>query len=90
MKILTNEKQKSYEISRIWYICKEKIEYKNDREVRKHCHDTKYYRGAAHGILRYLRCRYLMQFKVLRIQRNFFSFYNGSSYDYHFIIKKLA
>ena len=58
--------------------------------IGKHCHDTKYYRGAAHGILRYLRCRYLMQFKVLRIQRNFFSFYNGSGYDYHFIIKKLA
>ena len=66
------------------------LKIKIDREVRKHCHDTKYYRGAAHGILRYLRCRYLMQFKVLRIQRNFFSFYNGSSYDYHFIIKKLA
>ena len=32
MKILTNEKQKSYEISRIWYICKEEIEYKNAKD----------------------------------------------------------
>ena len=86
MNLLTNELQKSNENAKICYICKEKFEnkYLKDkkcRKVRDHCHYTSEYRGAAHSIcdLKYI------------VPKNIpIAFHNGSNYNYHFIIKKLA
>ena len=55
MKLLTKEQQKSYEHTKICYICKEKFEGKHVkdkkyRKVRDHCHYTGEYRGTAHSI----------------------------------------
>ena len=56
-------------------------EFKLKKKVRDHCHCTGKYRGAAHGICS-LRCKITKEIPVV--------FYNGSTYDYHFIIKQLA
>ena len=60
MKLLTTERQKSYENAKICYICKEKFEDKNAKDksnhkVRVYCQYTGEYRSAAHSIrnLRY-------------------------------------
>ena len=55
MKLLTNEKQESYEKSKTCYICKEKFEneYVKDKKCCKvgdQCHYTEEYRGAVHSI----------------------------------------
>ena len=50
-------------------------------KIRDHCHFTGKYRGATHNI-----CN--MNYKI---SKNIsFVFHNGSTYDYHFIIKELA
>ena len=87
MELLTKEQQDSYQIAKICYICKEKLEnkylkYKKYRKVRDHCHYTGEYRGAAHSIA--CNSKYSVP-KIIPIV-----FHNGSNYDYHFIIKKLA
>ena len=51
MKLLKKEQQESYEKSKIWYICKEKLgkkilERQKYCKVRNHCHYTGEYRGA--------------------------------------------
>ena len=46
-------------------------------KVRDHCHYSGKYRGTAHKI-----CNTPREIPVI--------FHNGSSYDYHFIIKGLA
>ena len=51
------------------------------QEVRDHCHYTGKYRGAAHSICN-LRYKIPKEIPVV--------FHNGSTYDYHFIIKQLA
>ena len=51
------------------------------QKVRDHCHYTGKYRGAAHSI-----CN--LQYKISREIPVVFR--NGSTYDYHFIIKQLA
>ena len=50
------------------------------QKVRDHCHYTGKYRGAAHNICN-LRYKVPKEFPVV--------FHNGSTYDYHFIIKEL-
>ena len=55
MKLLTNEQQKSYKNTKICYICIKKFEdkhvkYEKHGKLRKHCHYTGEYGGAAHGI----------------------------------------
>ena len=50
-------------------------------KIRDHCHYTGKYRGAAHSICKF-KFIVLDEFPVL--------FHNGSDYDYHFIVKKLA
>ena len=55
MKLLTKEQQKSYENTKICYICKVKFEnkYLEDKKypkVRHHCHYTGEYRGTVHSI----------------------------------------
>ena len=54
---------------------------KKNRKVRDHCHYTGEDRGAAHSI-----CN--LKYRVPK--KNPITFHNGSNYDYHFLIKKLA
>ena len=78
---LTNEEKESYEKQRICYICKKEFGAdKNNKKVRDHCHYTGRYRGAAHSIYN-LRYKIPREIPVV--------FHNGSTYDYHFIIKQL-
>ena len=51
------------------------------QKVRDHCHYTGKYRGAAHSICN-LRYKIPKEIPVV--------FHNGSTHDYHFIIKQLA
>ena len=61
------------------YICK-KV-FSTDNKVRDHCHYTGKYRGAAHNNCN-LNDKTVKEIPVV--------FHNGSTYDYHFIIKQLA
>ena len=86
MKLLTKEQQEPYENAEICYICKEKFEnkYLTDKKyskVKDYCNYTGEYRGAAHSIC---NLKYSVPIKIHIV------FLNGSSYDYHFIIKELA
>ena len=58
-----------------------KKEFKLYQKVRDHCHYTGKFRGAAHSIC---NLRYKITKKIPIV------FHNGSTYDYHFIIKQLA
>ena len=57
------------------------IKIKKYHKVKDHCHYTGKYRGAAHDICN-LRYKIPKEIPVV--------FHNGSTYDYHFIIKELA
>ena len=86
MKLLTKEQQESYENAKIFYICKEKFEYKylKDKKyckVRDHSHYTGEYRSVSHS-----RCN----LKNSIPKRIPIAFHNGSNYDYHFVMKELA
>ena len=50
-------------------------------KVSNHFHDTGEYRGAVHSICN-LKCSVPKKIPI--------AFYNGSNYDYHFIIKRLS
>ena len=90
---LTSEENEYYEMQK--YAKKKKIIIikknsadKNDEKafklyhkVRDHCHYTGEFKGAAHSI-RNLRYKTPKEIPIV--------FYNGSTYDYHFIIKQLA
>ena len=86
---LTNEEIEFYENQEICHICEKefctdkdnKKEFKLKQKVRDHCHYTGKYRGAAHSICN-LRYKISKEIPVV--------FHNGSTYDYHFIIKQLA
>ena len=75
---LTKEEDDNYNKENICYICKK--EFNNDK-VWDHCHFTGKYRGAAHNTCN-LRYKVPKNIPVI--------FHNGSTYDYHFIIKELA
>ena len=92
-KIINYEKKKMISLTikeeiyhnkqKIYYICKKEFN-KNDKKqqkVRDHCHYTGKYRGAAHNICNF---RYKVP-KEIPVVSN-----NGSTYDYHFIIKELV
>ena len=86
MKLLTKEQQKSYENAKICDIFKGKFEnkYLKDkkyRKVRDNCHYAGEYKGTAHSIYN-LKHRVPKKIPI--------AFHNGSSYDYHCIIKELA
>ena len=89
MRPLTNEKIKSYEKQNVCYICEKKFcydktkksEYELYHKVRDHSHYTGKFRGAAHNICN-LRYNALKKIPIV--------FHNGSTYDYHFVTKKLA
>ena len=74
---LTKEED-NYNKENICYICKK--DFNNDK-VRDHCHFTGKYRGVAHNTCN-LRYKIPKNIPVI--------FHNGSTYDYHFIIKELA
>ena len=86
---LRNEEIKSYEKQKVCYICEKKFcddknkksEYKLYHKVRDHCHYTGKFTGVAHNIC---NLRYKVPKEVPIV------FHNGSAYDYHLIIKKLA
>ena len=92
-KIINYEKKKMIPLTRkdkichnkqkICYICKNEFNNndKKQQKVRDHCHYTGKYRGAAHNIYN-LRYNVPKEIPVV--------FHNGSTYDYHFIIKELV
>ena len=57
---------------------------RNYRKVRDHCNFTGKYRGAAHKLHSICNLRFNVSNEIPAV------FHNGSNYDYHFIIKKLA
>ena len=61
------------------YARKNLIRVIKKHKVRDHCHYTGKYRGAAHNICN-LRYKVSKEIPVV--------FHNGSTYDYHFIIKE--
>ena len=75
---LTKDEEDSYDKEEICRICRKDLD--NDK-VRDHCHFTGKYRGAAHNTCN-LRYKIPKNIPVI--------FHNGSTYDYHFIIKDLA
>ena len=77
---LTPDKKIYHNEQEICYICKEELEEKNYK-VRDQCHYTGKYRGAAHNMC---NLRYKIPKETLVV------FHNGSTYDYHFIIKELV
>ena len=88
--IVTKAKEnKFYEKQKVCYIYKKKFstdendknEFKLYRKVRDPCHCTGKFRGAAHSICN-LRYKTPKEIPVV--------FHNGFTYDYHFIINKLA
>ena len=75
---LTKEENDNYNKENTCYICKR---YFNNDKVKDHCHFTGKYRGAAHNTCN-LRYKIPKNIPVI--------FHNGSTYDYHFIIKEPA
>ena len=78
---LTDEENKSYKKQKVCYICKKRFSTDDERKVRDHCHCTRKYRGAAYDTC---NLRYKTPKEIPAV------FHNGSTYDYHFIIKELA
>ena len=83
---LTKEKKKIHRKQKVCYICRRPFSTDDDVnkkhfKVKYHCHYTGKYRGATHDICN-LRYKIPKEIPVV--------FYNGSTYDYHFIIKELA
>ena len=76
---LTKEEKANYNKENICHICKK--DFNNDMKVKDHCHFTGKYRGAAHNMCN-LRYKIPKNIPVI--------FDNGSTYNYHFIIKELA
>ena len=80
---LTKKEEENYNNQKVFYICKKEFDTsdKKHHKVRDHCHYTVKYRGAAHNICS-LRYKILKEIPIV--------FHNGSTYDYHFIIKELV
>ena len=80
---LTKKEEKNYNNQKVCYICKKEFD-KSDKKhykVRDDCHYTGKYSGAAHNICN-LRYKIPKEIPIV--------FHNGSTYDYHFIIKELV
>ena len=75
---LTKEEKEDYNNQKVCYICKKEF---IDDKVRDHCHYTSKYRGAAHKTCN-LRYKIPKNMPVI--------FHNGSTYDYHFMIRDLV
>ena len=80
---LAKKEEENYNNQKVCYICKKEFD-KSDKKhykVKDHCHYTGKYRGAAHNICN-LRYKVPKEIPIV--------FHNGSTYDYHFIIKELV
>ena len=89
---LTKEEKEDYNNQKVCYICKKEFitsdtiessssERNKHYKVRDHCHYTGKYRGADHNICN-LRYKIPKDIPII--------FHNGSTYDYHFIIRELV
>ena len=82
---LTKKEKKIHCEQKVCYIWKKGFSTDDDNKkyhkVRDHCHYTGRYRAAAHNICN-LSYKTAKEIPVV--------FHNGSTYDYHFIIKELA
>ena len=80
---LTTEEKIYHNRQKICYICKREFNNndKKNYKVMDHCHYTGKYRGAAHNICN-LRYKVPKEIPIV--------FHNGSTYDYHFILKELV
>ena len=82
---LTKKEEKKHNKQEVCYICKKRFSTddnnKKYHKVRDHCHYNRKYRGTAHHICN-LRYKIPKEIPVV--------FHNGSTYNYHFIIKELA
>ena len=80
---LTTKEKIYHNKQKICYVCKKEFNNndKKNYKVRDHCHYTDKYKGAAHNICN-LRYKVPKEIPIV--------FHNGSTYDYHFIIKKLV
>ena len=82
---LTKKEEKRHNMQEVCYICKKGFDTddinKKYHKFRDHSHYIGKYRGAAHDICN-LRYKIPKEIPVV--------FHNGSTYDYHFIIKELA
>ena len=82
---LTKEGKRFHNMQKVCHIYKRifSTDYNNKKyhKVKDHYHYTGKYRGAAHDIC---NLRYKIPNKIPLV------FHNGSTYDYHFIIKELA
>ena len=79
---LTKIEEKKHNKEEVCHICKKGFSADDSNKkykVRNHCHYTGKYRGAAHDICN-LRYKIPKEIPVV--------FHNGSTYDYHFIIKE--
>ena len=82
---LTKKEEKNHNKQKVCHICRKEFNTddsdKKYHKVKDHCHYTGRCRGAAHAISN-LRYKIPKEIPVV--------FHNGSTYDYHFIIKNLA
>ena len=82
---IIKKEEKKHNKQEVCYICRKEFNTDdNDKiyhKVKDHCHCTGKYRGAPHDICN-LRYKIPKEIPVV--------FHNGSTYDYHFIIKNLA
>ena len=80
MKKLTDEEEKSYNLSQLCYMC-DNVFTDEDPKVHDHDHSTGFFISAAHRSCNLRRKR----------QKNLKIFmHSGSRYDFHFIVKSLA
>ena len=82
---LTKKEKKIHNKQNVCYICKKRFSTDDGNKeyfkVKDHCHYAGKYRGAAQ---RTCNLRYKTPKEIPVV------FHNGSTYDYHFIIKELA
>ena len=82
---LTKEEKKIHNEQKVCYICKKRFSTddnnKKCHKVKDHYHYTGKYRVGAHDICN-LRYKIPKEIPVV--------FHNGSTFDYHFIVKELA
>ena len=80
---LTKKEEENHNNQKVCYICKKEFDTngKKNYKVRDHCHYMGKYRAAAHNMCN-LRYKIPKEIPIV--------FHNGSTYDYHFIIKELV
>ena len=83
MILLTKKEEENYNNQKVCYICKKEFDKsdKKHHKVRHHCHYAGKYRGAANNSCN-LRYKIPKEIPIV--------LHNGSTYDYHFIIKELV